>query len=70
MREEELKRKGYCITSLKYRIASRIDREDWQDICADPDQYRRCHSKDNIIVSACMLKKLKGSQLGYKKFRK
>lgn len=66
---EALKRQGYCVTSLRYRMASRIDREDWMTICPDADTYRRCHSKDNIVVSSSIMKKLKKSDRGYDKYR-
>jgi hypothetical protein len=28
---DELKRKGYCVTSNKYGIVSRLDRADWKE---------------------------------------
>lgn len=66
---EALKRQGYCVTSRRYRIASRIDREDWQSVHASADFYRRCCSKDQLTVSSTILKQLKTSQCGYNKFR-
>ncbi len=66
---EALKRQGYCVTSRRYRIVSRIDRADWQSIHPCPDFYRRCCSKDQLTVSPVILKRLKTSQLGYKEFR-
>lgn len=66
---EALKRQGYCVTSRRYRIVSRIDRPDWQSVHQCPDFYRRCCSKDQLTVSPIILKRLKISQLGYKEFR-
>lgn len=72
---EELKRKGYCVTSRKHRCVSRIDRKDWKEILAeknlpaDADLYRRCYSKDNLVVSNAMLAKLKNSAHGYQEYR-
>lgn len=66
---EALKRQGYCVTSRRYRIVSRIDRADWHSIHPCPDFYRRCCSKDQLTVSSVILKRLKISQLGYKEFR-
>lgn len=67
---EYLKRRGYCITSRSARYASRIDREDWKTVCSDADYYRRCFSKDVIIVPVNAIKKLKNSHHGYAEFRK
>lgn len=72
---EEAKRWGYCITSRSGRHASRIDREDWREqltnsgLPASADYYRRCISKDTVIVPASFVGKLKNSGDGYKEFR-
>ena len=71
---EELKRKGYCITSRSGRIASRLDRPDWEEnmpsgMKPNANFYRRCVSKDHIIVPASYLSKLKNSIFGYVKYR-
>lgn len=66
---EEAKRWGYCITSRSGRQASRIDREDWKSINEDADYYRRCISKDSVIVPAAFIGKLKNSHDGYKEYR-
>lgn len=72
---EEAKRWGYCITSRSGRQASRIDRDDWKEqmtkngLPANADYYRRCISKDTIIVPASFIGKLKNSCDGYKDYR-
>ncbi len=66
---EALKRQGYCVVSLKYRIAARIDSEDWQQKTPSADMYRRCYSKDQVTVSATIMKHLKSSHHGYDKYR-
>lgn len=69
---EEMKKMGYCITSRKYRTASRIDREDWREVAGNDsaDLYRRCYSKDHITVPSSFLGKLKNSYCGYLEYRK
>ena len=63
----KLKNMGYRLVSRKYRIASRVDREDWQEFCkesrfpVDADWYRRCVSKDTITISSCSVKELPNS---------
>lgn len=69
LRLDQAKGMGYCITSRSGRIASRLDRKDWEDIGCSADLYRRCYSKDNIIVPASWLKKLKNSSFGYNKYK-
>lgn len=75
MTVEEMKRYGYCITSRKHRLASRIDSDKWRSvmdgmgITPDADYYRRCISKDTIVVTAAVAKKLKPSGAGYIEFR-
>ena len=55
---------GYRITSRKHRMATRIDREDWKEHCeeegfpVDADWYRRCVSKDTIIVARDQIKEI------------
>lgn len=64
---KQLKRQGYCRTSNKHRMASRIDREDWKEYCleknhpVDADFYRRVLSKDNITVPQSVFKGLLSS---------
>lgn len=53
---KELIAQGYCRTSRKFGLISRIDREDWKEFSAtkrypiDADWYRRCVSKDTIEI--------------------
>lgn len=70
MDTEYLKRRGYCITSRQYQLASRIDDENWQDHCKDADLYRRVKSKDTVRVTKKQLSELKNSSCVYTKFRK
>lgn len=47
---------GYCRTSRRFGLVSRIDRKDWKEFChknkypIDADWYRRCLSKDTLEV--------------------
>ena len=59
---ETLKDFGYRIISRKFRIAARIDREDWEeyskrsDYPVEADWYRRCVSRDQITVPESYVK--------------
>lgn len=62
---------GYCITSRRHRIATRLNRSDWREVMAKShvngmawvmalgtqaaDHYRRCHSRHNLTVPASWL---------------
>lgn len=54
---DRLMRQGYFVTSRKFCMVARIDREDWKEYCEDrnypinADWYRRCVSEDKITVS-------------------
>jgi len=66
--------------------AARIDRKDWREVMAAThcdgmkwvkgmrdgaaDQYRRCHSKDVIVVPTSWIKKLPNSGNGPTEFAK
>ena len=64
---KQVKALGYRIISSKYRMAARVDREDWREFCeknghpVDADWYRRCLSKDKITLSAIIAKQLPNS---------
>lgn len=84
---------GYCITSRRSRLATRLDRRDWREYMAkqhapwDPDgdgmdwvncldngsgaadHYRRCHSKDDIVVPVEWISKMKNSGQGPREYR-
>ena len=65
--------RGYCITSRAHRHATRIDRPDWKQVTRlagkpDADWYRRCESKDTIIVRQSWLKVLPNSIHGPKEY--
>ena len=65
-----LEKKGYRIISRKYRHAARIDSKDWREFMTkgnmpeSEDLFRRVYSKDVIIVSRGIAKKMKGSVNG------
>jgi len=59
---KQLKKRGYRVVSIKHRLVSRIDRADWEDFNPDEDYYRRCLSKDSIVVPASYLTKIPNSQ--------
>ena len=65
---KQLENQGYRIVSRSGRQAARIDREDWEDFMLiengfiNADFYRRCHSKDVIIISHKVLRTMKNSQ--------
>ena len=68
MTAAQLKKYGYRVVSLKHRIVSRIDVENWQEFHKSSDFYRRCISKDTIIVPASYLPKIPNSghsEVGY-----
>lgn len=70
---EEARKRGYCVTSRNSLLAARIDREDWLDHMnstrrlkfkrnADAASwYRRCVSKDSIVIPRAWLKQLQNS---------
>ena len=65
---KQLKKLGYRVTSIKHRTVSRIDRADWEDFHRDADYYRRCISRDTVIVPQSYLSKIPNSQnsdIGY-----
>lgn len=72
MKIQEALSRGYCITSRAHRLATRIDRNDWKEVTKlsrpDADWYRRCESKDTIIVPVSWLKLLPNSLNGPKEF--
>lgn len=72
---------GYCPTSGRYLMASRIDRPDWKEFMADAhpggmswvdalgdaagDQFRRIYSRDKITLDAKTYQELKRLTPGY-----
>lgn len=58
---------GYRIVSRKFRIAARVDREDWVEFCqkrghpVDPDWYRRVLSRDQITVTPKQVREIPNS---------
>ena len=82
MNASELIAKGYRRISIRHKMISRIDREDWRDYMAQKlhrpvesmtddiwgDHYRRCFSKDVIVVDGDMIKQIPTSsqdRVGY-----
>ncbi|MFA7331066.1 MAG: hypothetical protein WC326_08340 [Candidatus Delongbacteria bacterium] len=75
---------GYCITSRRYRHATRLDRADWREVMAKghvsgmpwvmilgtqaADYYRRCHSRHKLIVPAIWLPLMPNSNNGPTEF--
>jgi hypothetical protein len=76
---------GYCIVSRSGLIATRLDREDWSQHLAskfpkpnerwlkhdrvNADYYRRCISKDKIIVPRSWLELMPNSSDGPTEFK-
>lgn len=64
----ELVAKGYRVTSRRYGICARIDREDWKEFCEKKgypvcaDWYRRVLSKDKIRVSLGAIRRIPNSK--------
>ncbi len=72
---KNLKSRGYRVISINHRLASRIDRADWEShlkdkgFAVDADLYRRVFSKDVIEFPRSYLKVLGNSchsTCGYK----
>jgi hypothetical protein len=72
--------KGYAIISKRYRLVARIDRSDWREYMAANhpngikwvealgnaagDHYRRCYSKDVIVIPQNWMKMFRNSGEG------
>ncbi len=72
---DQAKAAGYAIVSRSGRLAARLDRPDWRQAMhdkrykPDADFYRRCISKDCVIVPESWLKKLPNSGIGPMEFK-
>jgi hypothetical protein len=68
---DEAKKVGYRIVSRAFRMAARIDCQDWKERMRGNDcgdLYRRVYSKDVITVPVSWIKKLGPSHEGPNEF--